>query len=278
MAKSLNGPYGHLTGKAGKLVHYMLKGQPIVRSVGVPSKKRSLRQKANQQAMGVIMELLRPTLRFINAGFELQARDTVWNPHNLAVSYNKRHALQGEYPNLSVNYSKVQFSTGTLPLAKGLKLEKEAAGVRISWDTTLQDKGDFQDDMVMVMAVYPAKKAADCILNITQRGTGTCFLPFRTDELTQIELYLAFKSSDGTAISETAYLGNLNGVTATTVTAVQRKNYLKTQARFKAIAANYFKQISDNRGIKPQHKRFLAVAKEYELLFEKLKDHPGKLE
>lgn len=274
MGKSFNGPYGHLNGKVGKLVHYMLKGQPIVRVVGAPSKKRSHKQKANQQAMSVIMNLLRPASRFINAGFELMARDTVWNPHNLAVSYNKRQALKGEYPKLSVDYSKVQLSQGDLPLAKKLEMKREENGIRISWDPAMQDQGDYDDDMVMVMTLYPEKDKANCILNATQRGTGSCFIPLEHPEGTQIEVYLAFKSSDGSGVSDTAYLGNLNGVAESKEERRKKEKRKAIENRLKIISANYFKQIQDNKGVKPQSNRFRALEKEYQDLKQRLDNLP----
>lgn len=274
MAKSPHGPYGHLNGRVGDLVHYTLKGQSIVRMIGIITKAPTTKQKANRQAMSVIMDLLRPALRFINAGFELEARNTVCNPHNLAVSYNKKHALKGEYPKLEVDYSKVQFSQGVLPLANGLKMEREAGGIRISWDPKHQDQGDYADDIVMVVAIRPAKERAECMLNAGQRGTGTCFLPLDPSDQTQTEVYLCFKSSDGSGVSKTAYLGNLNGLAGSAMHKAQQKKYKEKQARFARLEAAYVKQVEENGGVKPKYKRFLALEREYEALKRWLDDHP----
>lgn len=276
MAKSPNGPYSHPNGKIGGVVHYMLKGQCISRIVGVPPEKRSIKQKANQQAMSVIMNALRPALRFINAGFELQARNTVWNPHNLAVSYNKKHALTGQYPKLAVDYSKLRFSTGTVPLADHLKMEKEGTGIRISWDPqTHPDQGDYADDMVMVLALFPSKNKADCVLNATQRGTGHCFFDLDQAAGKHAEIYVCFKSSDGTAISETAYLGNPNAAEDEVKNVVIPPKETNIPARFQVVEATYLKLIAENGGVKPKHKSFRMVEKKYEALKRRLKGLPG---
>lgn len=276
MGKALNGPYGHLQGKVGTLVHYMLKGQPVVRIVGAPPKKRSQKQKANQQAMSLIMDLLRPALRFINTGFELQARDTVWNPHNLAVSYNKKHALQGEYPNISVDYSKVMVSKGELPQAKNLKMEQEKNGLRISWDPQTQNKGDYADDMVMVLVLHPATGQAYCLLNVGQRGAGSCFVELEDNKATaQTEVYLCFRSSSGKKISDSVYLGNLNGVTESKEKPHQKARRQKLESRFKAVSANYYKQIANNNGVKPKAKAFHSLEAEYHMLKSRLEKPPG---
>lgn len=271
MAKSPNGPHGNLIGKVGNLVHYMLKGQNVVRTVGAPSKHRSTKQKANQQAMTVLMDALRPALRFINAGFELKARNTVWNPHNLAVSYNKKHALQDTYPKLRVDYSKLCFSQGSVPMAKDLHAQKEAGGIRISWNPTLQHEGDWNDDIVMVMALFPGKERAEYQLNAGLRVTGNCLLALPQNWLDQqMEIYLVFKSSDGTGISDTAHIGSLNAPATVASTQKAQKKVQVLKANFKAVEATYFRKIKENNDIKPQTRAFRRLEKEYEILRQKV--------
>lgn len=270
MAKSPNGLYGALSGRLGNTVHYVLNGQHIVRMVGVNTKPPTVKQKANRQAMSVIMDLLRPALRFVNAGFGLEAMNTVCNAHNLAVSYNKKHALQGEYPNLSVDYSKVQFSRGVLPLPDGLRMEKEGNGIRISWNPEHLDKGDSPDNIVMVMLLKPGQSRGDCMLNAGKRSEGSCFIELETGHQSQTEVYICFKSSSGKSISNTAYVGNLNGVTENKENQVKKEKRTKDQARFDQVRASYFKQIKDNGGINPQDKRFRCLEKEYIVLKRRL--------
>lgn len=275
MGKAFNGPYGHIQGKVGGLVHYMLKGQPIVRAVGVNTKPPTQKQKANRQAMAVTMELLRPALRFINAGFQLEAADTTSNPHNLATSYNKKHALKGEYPNISVDYGKVMVSKGELPLAGNMKMEQENNGIRISWDPKHQDLGDYADDLAMVLVLHPATQQAYCLLNAGHRGAGSCFVEVEGNKSTaQTEVYLCFRSSDGMNISDSVYLGNLNGAVEKKEKPHQKVKRQKMEARFNSISANYFKQIADNHGVKPENKDFRCLEKEYELLKKRLEDPP----
>lgn len=276
MAKSPNGPYSHPNGKIGNIVHYMLKGQCISRIVGPASKRRSTKQKANQQAMSVLMDALRPALGFINVGFDLAARDTVWNPHNLAVSYNKKHAVTGEYPNLKVDYSKLRFSTGTAPLANQLRVEKEGTGIRISWNPE-SEPGDrsYMDDTVMLLVLYPEKNKAQYLLNTAQRRTGNCFFELDQSGGKQVEVYICFKSPDGKAISETGYVGNLTGTEKEIEDTTQQTNATDVQAHFKSVEATYLKRIAKNGGRKPKNKAFRALEKQYKVWQQRLKDFPG---
>ncbi|WP_157262405.1 DUF6266 family protein [Pedobacter sp. PACM 27299] len=79
--------------------------------------------------MSVTKGLLKPMADFINVSFKLEAEGTVKNPHNLATSYNKKHALTGQYPDIKVDYSKVILSKGSLEMAQDLKLSKGRKGL-----------------------------------------------------------------------------------------------------------------------------------------------------
>lgn len=273
MALSPNGPHSHPNGKIGNLIYYLLNGQQVVRNVGVNTKPPTRKQKANHQAMAVTMDLLRPALRFINTGFQLEAAGTTRNPHNLATSYNKKHALKGEYPNISVDYSKVMVSKGNLPLAKNLKMDAENNGIRISWDPQHQDKGDYADDLVMVLVLHPATKQANCLLNAGHRSAGSCFVELEGNKLTaQTEVYLCFRSSDGFNISDSIYLGNLNGASDSLKELKKKQKQNALKAHFEQIKAKYFQQLKDAGQVKPTHKNFRSLEKEYHALKKRLED------
>lgn len=273
MAISPNGPHSHPNGKIGNLIYYTLNGQQIVRIVGVNTKPPTNKQKANHQAMAVTMNLLRPALRFINTGFRLEATGTTRNPHNLATSYNKKHALKGEYPNISVDYSKVMVSKGNLPLAGNLKMERENNGLRISWDPRDQNKGDYADDIVMVLVLHPATQQAHCLLNAGHRGAGNCFVELENNKsLAQTEVYLCFRSSSGVKISDSAYLGNFNGETGNRKEAKKKEKQQALKSRFEQVKANYLQQLQDAGSVKPKHKTFRLLESEYLMLKRRLGD------
>jgi hypothetical protein len=159
--------------------------------------------------MSVTMDLLRPINDFINSSFELEARGTVKNPHNLATSYNKKLALKGEYPNISVDYSKVVLSYGDLPVSKNLKINSAEKGVQISWEA---NEG-FGNDIVMIMLYHPLRKEATYTLNACRRDAEQHFMRIWNHSMQNdpVEAYICFKSADGKQISNSIYLGNLNG-------------------------------------------------------------------
>ncbi|SHG35167.1 DUF6266 family protein [Pedobacter caeni] len=272
MAKAANGPLGTLNGKLHNLVFYVLNGQHVCRTIGDPGKP-SINQLANRQEMSVTMRLVKSIREFISVSFDLEAQGTVKNAHNLATSYIKKKALKGQYPNLSVDYSKVELSHGTLEGATDLKLEKTDKGVQVSWNT----EGRY-DDMVMILLCHPLRRKATSLINASRRDAGTCFIELHHDGFLDepIEAYICFRSADGKEISDSAYLGNLNGEAETEERISQKKKYAEVKKRFDIVEADYLQQMKGNRGNPVDSKAFRTLEKEYQVLKNKLEHLPGK--
>ncbi|WP_316749932.1 DUF6266 family protein [Pedobacter gandavensis] len=275
MGIASNGPHGHLHGKVGNLVFYMLNGQPVVRLIGRKGKPSTL-QLANYQEMAVTTKLLSNMGGFIKLGYGLQARGTVHNAHNLATSYHKKHALTGQYPNISIDYSKVILSQGQLPETADLKIEKLAGGVEISWDPK-DDNVLKYNDSVMVMIFFPESGKDKEYLNIARRSEGKCFIPLNEQQLKeQMEPYISFIAADGEKVSDSRYLGNLNGKGLNEAEKQQQKKYEQVKTRFDQLEASYSKQMIANYGEKPKDKAFKYLEKEYQTLKKQLEHLPGK--
>lgn len=276
MAKCAISPYGHPSGKIGNLVFYMLKGQPICRLIGKPGAP-SVKQLANRQAMSVVMQLIKPMADFINVSFKQEANGTIRNPHNLAISYNKKQALMGEYPNIKVDYEKVVLSNGSLEMAKDLKMSKGEKGLNLSWSSEVEVNAA-PDDLLMVMVSHPTKNKASTFLNAAKRADGACFLPLEKEWMIdeQMEVYVCFKSANEKSISDSAYLGNINGLPETESEKAEKANYRTVKARFDHVAEDYHqKKIGLENGVLGT-KAFRQLKKEYEVLKDKLEHLPGK--
>jgi len=275
MAIASKGPHGHLNGKVGNLVFYMLNGQPVVRLIGKKGKPSTL-QLANYQSMAVTTKLLSRMGSFIKLGYGLQAKGTVYNAHNLATSYHKKQALTGEYPNIKVDYSKVKLSQGVIPETADVKISKVSGGLEITWDPTYNE--DLQhNDSVMVMICCPETGADKEYLNITRRSEGKCFIPLQEEVLNQqIEPYIAFISADGTKVSDSIYLGNLNGQGKNEAQKQEEEKYQQVKTRFDQVAVSYSAQMEAHYGNPPRTKAFKFLEKEYDTLKNQLKHLPGR--
>ena len=276
MAILSNSAFGHPNGKIGGMVYYMLKGQAVCRMIGKQGKP-SIKQKANYQAMEVTMRLVKPMKEFIRNSFELEARGTVKNPHNLAVSYNKKQALKGEYPNISVDYSKVVLSYGELPGARDFSISKTETGLIVNWNPESYTGGYDGDDILMIQLCFPLMKMGQSLLNASRRDSGQVFIPVSETCIHEpIEAYACFKSADGKQISNSIYLGNVNGTVKSAEEQAAQERYTVLKTRFDQVETKYLarkKQI--DLCLKTENKSFRTLETEYLSLKDKLAHLPG---
>ncbi|RQO64543.1 hypothetical protein DBR43_32680 [Pedobacter sp. KBW06] len=171
-----------------------------------------------------------------------------------------------------MDYSKVILSNGNLPAADDLKIEKQEKGVLVSWDPN----GKY-NDTVMILLYHPLRKQATPVINACRRDAGAYFVGLNEQLLDEpIEAYICFKSANGKAISDSVYIGNLNGEVESKKEQEQKEKYALVKQQFDAIKADYLKQMADNSGNPVNTKAFRNLEKEYEVLKNKLEHLPVK--
>jgi hypothetical protein len=212
MGKLVGGPFGMLHGRVGNLVAYVLNGENIMRKIGKSSKPLTPARKANCEKMTVVNHFLQPALPFIQIGFRFEAEGTNRNAYNEAVSYNKMNALQGEYPNISMDYSKVLVSKGNLPAAKQTQIEKTENGIAFTWDTS-DISSQRQHDRTMLLISFPELGIVSYHPSGSKRIEGKDLLYFDQDYKDEhMEVYISFVNAEGTQVSDSVYAGTFEAV------------------------------------------------------------------
>lgn len=274
MATFKSSPLGIPNGKIGDVIFYERNGKLICKQAGVPGPQTEL-QKANCQAMSVTTQLLKPILNFINIGFGQQVKGIDKNPHNLAVSYHKKHALKGFYPNIQVDFTKVIVSQGELSQITDMKFSQTATGLQFNWDPTLKFKAEEYDDQVMILIYYTARKKAEKYLNAAKRSDGAHFIAMDEEDLdSPLAVYISLKSADGTRISDSMYLGMRNQplerlASSAEMTAMDEKyeekrkmNALKS--RLTQVTKLYIQQLTEiQKRERIEDKAFIALEADY---------------
>lgn len=207
MAIAKKGSTRGFTGKLGKTVIYPLKGQLVERTIGELTKPASTLQEAGRQVTTLIVHLLRPVMPFIRIGFKLATENTTSSAYNLACSVNRLNVISGNYPDQEVDYSKVLFSKGVLPVNEKVSVSLDHSGVRFSWDPEFLIRGMKPTDQVMVMAYCPEKHCAFCIIDGARRKDGVekINLP-KYNEKMIYHTYITFIASNRESISNSFYL------------------------------------------------------------------------
>lgn len=195
------------TGKVGNKVTYLLNGQWVERTIGINNAPPTLLQKAIRAAVALVADLLRPVKGFIRAGFAIDAKGTLHSANNKAVSENIMNAVQGEYPDQYIDFTRVIFSKGKMPVVKADVAVTES-GLIFTWDKDSVLKGMQPSDRVMMIAYCPEKKYAFYEIDGARRWEGRDLLPMvKYHERVIIHTYVAFMSATRKSISTSLYTG-----------------------------------------------------------------------
>jgi hypothetical protein len=211
MGTLINGLFGGFHGRVGNLVGYTLKGKHIIRTIGKSSKPLTPARKANCEKMKVVNEILKPSIHAIRAGFRLAVAGSDRNEYNEAVSYNKKNALQGEYPKISLDYTKVLMSMGTLPMAVNPGTSQNGIEITFNWEISASPLSEYHTDRTMLVIYFPDIKETCCQLIGAKRVEGKDVIAIGPEHINErMEAYISFTKDNGKQISDSVHAGSLN--------------------------------------------------------------------
>lgn len=201
-----NGIFGAFKGKIGNLVSYNLKGKHVVRIIGRSTKPPTEGQLAEYQKMTVVNAFLKPILGFINSGFSFAVEGSTKNPYNEALSYNKKNALQGQYPDITLDYTKAMVSTGLLEPPFFPTVNLIANGIEFTWQVSSNVDWGIKNDRAMLLVFFPQKNEAIYILSGARRADGRDVIPLNPDQLNQsMACYISFMADDRKSVSNSVW-------------------------------------------------------------------------
>ena len=157
-------------GKLGKLVVYKMKGQNIIRTKAEHiTDAKTPGQLAQRQRFLVTTEFLSRCTEPIRYTFADETdRRTAYS---LALSYNMRNGLSGEYPDIYLDKSKVLLSRGDLPLPAGAHLSVHPDGFTVQWENGPEMIDDRTYDFLVVFTL-PAVGPCDYRFTEIRRSAG----------------------------------------------------------------------------------------------------------
>lgn len=202
MANFRSTTFGAISGKHGTAIASSRDGKSILRVFTPPSDTKSPAQLEQRARFGLILRILNLLRSLIYIGFGSKAG------FYGAVSYALRNAVEGVYPNFSINYGKMLVSSGSLPQSPEVTVTVVAGvGVDISWDTATWNTGS-PDDSVYIGFLNPAMLMPyfDEAKGTRKDGKLTVTLPEVWKGAT-VHGWLFFVSPDGQLSSVSQYLG-----------------------------------------------------------------------
>ncbi|MEJ7558025.1 MAG: DUF6266 family protein [Pedobacter sp.] len=138
MAKIKQGIFGPLTGKLGALIGSSWMGIPYLKKAQkyVKNPIRSVAQKANNQKFAYVNEWLVPFHPYIATGFQALAVRKTTMAAALSSVYNT--VFTGTMPDLDIDYSEMQISSGSLAGLTNVVLSYIDSQTIISYGTTIR--------------------------------------------------------------------------------------------------------------------------------------------
>jgi hypothetical protein len=165
-------------------------------------------QLAQRQKFSVIMGFLKPVSEFLKIGFKNYA--VQMTAMNAAMSYNLENALQGAYPNFTVDYANALVARGNLaPALNSVAAPAVAGTINFTWEDNSGEIGASTLDNTLLVVYNPVKHQAVTVNKLAERadGTQTVTVPdsFSGD---LVQCYIAFISAaGGFEISNSAFAG-----------------------------------------------------------------------
>lgn len=130
---------------------------------------------------------------------------------NKAAIENLANALSGEFPDIGLDFSKISILKGRLAPYCGSMYQNYGSGrLNFSWARCTQGNSNESDEL-MAMIYCPQQHAFWCEqhLGIT-RADGFCTIDAPVEFAgTEVHVWLAYRSADGSSISNSAYLGKV---------------------------------------------------------------------
>lgn len=203
------GLIGSISGKVGDVVISEWNDIPVVRSTPKRRRKRfSAAQQAQQIRMAQIARFAAPIKKVLAIGFKGQA--VKMSGYNAAVKDILRHAITGEYPNLRVNFSKVQISQGRFLNEANASATLQDGKIVFTWTyETADDQSIAGNDKAILVVYCDARGNALYTLNGPERAAQTGSIAVGRYEGYEVHTWLAFVSADGQTTSCSSYTGKL---------------------------------------------------------------------
>jgi len=205
------GMFGPHKGKVGNLVYYQRNGKNIVRRIGENTKPASEKQLISRLEMAVANKFCKSTLPFSRYGFAEAVIGEDLSEFNVAMSYTRKNAITGEYPDIAIDYEKVVLSAGPLLQADALTTVIVPEGLRFNWHAGPELEWPDNTDQAMLLVYFPDLDRSVYRLFGAERAAGTDVLPISAPLLVgYFEAYIAFISADRKQVSDSVYAGSFN--------------------------------------------------------------------
>ena len=206
MAKYSRGTFGLISGTVNNAVGTSWRGVNYLRNVAKKSNKGpSTGQLAVQAKLVLAANQLTRIKKVLNLGFSDKKLNKITG-YNAAVREFINNAITGEYPDFSVDYSKMQLSKGALNQLKQVTITPLGNELTVKWSAIVDTMLGNTDDEVLILLYNSASD--DYMTNMTaKRYDGELILELAEKPGDSMEVWLFCVNKDRKSVSSSQYLG-----------------------------------------------------------------------
>ena len=202
----VKGLLGAFSGKVGSVIGSNWRSVDYLRSLPKPSSKPATAKQIAQRAkFALAIEFLSPMRDILNIGFndKSQNKMTAFNQATNDLLFK----IEGEYPDFTIPYPKVKFSTGSLRNVAAVHSLSIEGDPTITWTSGGGVLEGLPTDVVYLILYHPEK--ADFFVQMALRGDGECPLDPAGMGTGEFHVWVMVTNEEGTKRSATRYLDTL---------------------------------------------------------------------
>lgn len=170
-------------------------------------KEKSKAQLTVMERFRLANKVIRPLMSFLKIGYRSKCqRKRKLRPHNIAVAQVSKEAIIGEYPDMSVDYTKILFCDGYYPGLSSVTLLLSSGQVELRHRLDSSSIGRNEDDIVLWLMFCPILEECISIEGIRNVDKFTMSIPQRFEGYDCYH-YLMVCRRDYGLFSKSQYLG-----------------------------------------------------------------------
>ncbi len=202
MSEFISSTFGKISGRHGTAVAMKSKstGKTYLRMHTIPSDPKTVKQVTQRFKFGFVNK----EMNCMRNLFKLTFGGNKGVNHGVSLAFG---ALTGEYPDFSIDFSKLIISQGSLNVAGQVNVIKTIGiTLKFDWDTTIGFQGDDNDLVNIVLLNADTKIGLHKQENVI-RSIGTTEIELPAVWAGQsVHCWIFFTSSDGISYSNSQYI------------------------------------------------------------------------
>ncbi|MDD4778459.1 MAG: DUF6266 family protein [Fermentimonas sp.] len=198
---------GIISGKVGTVSIYETKhGTQVVRSITKAHDPKTPKQLAHRMKFSLINKGLSPLNEAIKIGFRGDSRT-----YRKQISRAYHEAIAGEYPNFTLDYSKIKIAEGEvqLPADIAVKIHDNSQLVSFTWNPDISSNANNagEKDMVKILCLNETLKETTQLTRTVRRSAGEASIELPEGWIpADTHLWFYLKSNDSQKNSDSVYL------------------------------------------------------------------------